>query len=57
MSRKTMVGIDWAYKPNWWKRLLVYFGIKKRDWDYSCMIIAKKEKDGTICIKEVRFYD
>lgn len=49
------IGIDWAIKPKWWQRLIVWFGFKKRWWDYSGAVAWKKEKDGTF--KVIDKYD
>lgn len=53
MSQKYQIGVDWAYKPSWWKRFLVWLKIKKRDWDYSCMVISHEE-NGIRIIDEIR---
>ena len=54
--QKYHIGVDFAYKPSWWKRILVWLRIKKQDWDYSCMILWKKDKNGIINIKDIRYF-
>jgi len=49
-ENKYNIGIDLAIKPNWWKRFLVWLRIKRRDWDYSCMVITRRQKNGIIKI-------
>ena len=43
---KYHIGLDFAIKPRWWQRLLVWFGFKKRWWDYSCAVVWKTDKNG-----------
>lgn len=56
MNNKYQVGVDVAYKPNWWKRFLVWLGIKKRNWNYSCMAIFKIDKTGVRHIEDIRYF-
>ena len=51
---KYYIGIDWAIKPKWWKRLLVWLGLKKRDWDYSCLA-TWKYKNGIRTLVDIRY--
>lgn len=50
------IGVDLAYRPSWWKRFLVWLGIKKRDWDYSCMAIWERDKNGILHIKDIKHF-
>jgi len=49
-KEKYQIGVDLAYKPSWWKRLLVWFGFKKRDWDYNCIVLSGRDKNGVLHI-------
>jgi len=48
---KYHIGVDMAIEPNWWKRLLVWIGIRKKDWDYTSIVFVK-EKDGILHITD-----
>lgn len=54
MAKKTIIGIDLGIKPSWWKRLLVWLKIKKRDWDYTC-IATYEDKNGTKTLKDLKY--
>ena len=47
--------VDVATKPSWLKRFLVWLGIKKRDWDYSCMVVIENKKDKQI-VRDISYY-
>jgi len=54
---KYYIGVDLAYKPSWWKRLLVWLHLRRRDWDYSAMTIWKKDKDGNMYLIDPRVFE
>lgn len=54
-TKKYQIGVDFAIKPSWWKRLLVWLKIRKRDWDYSCMTIWKV-KNGIRKLEDLRYF-
>jgi hypothetical protein len=47
------IGIDYGYQQSLWKKLLVWLGFKKRDWDYSVMVIINRK---TNIIKFVKYF-
>ena len=51
MKKKYFIGIDLATKPSLWKKILVWLGIRKRDWDYTCYVISHIEKGRQIIDK------
>lgn len=52
---KRFIAIDYGYAPNFWESLLVFFRIKKRTWDYTCMVSGYKDKKGIIHIDNVQY--
>lgn len=49
------IGIDLARTPTFWEKVLMALHLKKRQHDFSCMVIIKQEESGPKIIKHIIF--
>jgi len=55
---KYRMGVDLAYRLNWWFRFLIWIGILKRNelQDYSCSTVFKDNGDGTFEVVDINLF-
>ena len=52
---KYFIGVDLAYRMKWWQKVLVWLHLVSRGkfQDYSCSVVFKRKKDGTLLVVDV----
>jgi len=54
--KKTIMGIDLAFRLKWWQKFLVWLGFRNRWRDFSCLTIWKDNGDGTFTLANINHF-